>query len=120
MAEAAAFQLAVADLHDALDAQRLPVQVLAGVPAALHAGAAVGVLGSQGGGGPLGPGVALDGVLPQRGQRVDALAAAEGENWVWQGADCDPSGVRCRVSLSNGGLDASTDREFDVAERNLG
>ncbi len=38
---------------------------------------------------------------------VDALAAAEHANWVWEGADCDPSGTRCMISLSNGGLDAS-------------
>jgi prolyl oligopeptidase len=48
---------------------------------------------------------------------VDALAAAENANWVYQGADCDPSGARCMISLSNGGLDASTDREFDVETR---
>jgi prolyl oligopeptidase len=48
---------------------------------------------------------------------VDALARAENANWVYQGADCDPSGVRCMISLSNGGLDASTDREFDVNTR---
>jgi prolyl oligopeptidase len=48
---------------------------------------------------------------------VDALAHAENANWVHQGADCDPSGMRCMISLSNGGLDASTDREFDVNTR---
>ncbi|MGD9981467.1 MAG: prolyl oligopeptidase family protein [Hyphomonadaceae bacterium] len=48
---------------------------------------------------------------------IDALATAEGANWVYQGADCDPSGVRCMVSLSNGGLDASTEREFDLNTR---
>jgi prolyl oligopeptidase len=45
---------------------------------------------------------------------VDALAAAENANWVWHGADCDPSGARCMISFSNGGLDAATEREFDV------
>ncbi len=48
---------------------------------------------------------------------IDALARSENANWVYQGADCDPSGVRCMVSLSNGGLDASTDREFDLQTR---
>ncbi|HEX5004467.1 MAG TPA: prolyl oligopeptidase family serine peptidase [Gemmatimonadales bacterium] len=47
---------------------------------------------------------------------IDTLAAAEGENWVWQGADCDsPSGRRCLIYLSVGGEDASTIREFDLA-----
>jgi len=48
---------------------------------------------------------------------IDALAAAENANWVYQGANCDPSGVRCMIALSNGGLDASTLREFDVERR---
>ncbi|MGD9967075.1 MAG: prolyl oligopeptidase family protein [Hyphomonadaceae bacterium] len=48
---------------------------------------------------------------------IDALATAEQANWVYQGADCDPAGVRCMVSLSNGGLDASTEREFDLRTR---
>ena len=64
----------------------------------------------------------LDGYAANRPQwetvlDIDALARAENANWVWQGADCDPSGVRCMISLSNGGLDASTDREFDVNAR---
>jgi prolyl oligopeptidase len=50
---------------------------------------------------------------------VDALGAAENVNWVWQGADCDPSGARCMIALSNGGLDANTKREFDIASRNF-
>jgi prolyl oligopeptidase len=48
---------------------------------------------------------------------IDALAAGENANWVYQGANCDPAGVRCMISLSNGGLDASTDREFDLQTR---
>lgn len=48
---------------------------------------------------------------------IDALARAENANWVWQGAECDPSGVRCMISLSNGGLDAATEREFDLTTR---
>ncbi|MEO8139753.1 MAG: prolyl oligopeptidase family serine peptidase [Gemmatimonadota bacterium] len=46
---------------------------------------------------------------------LDALATAEGKNWIWQGADCDsPSRQRCLILLSEGGEDASTIREFDL------
>ena len=46
---------------------------------------------------------------------LDALAASEGKNWIWQGADCDsPSERRCLIALSDGGEDASTVREFDL------
>ncbi|MCA8886210.1 MAG: S9 family peptidase, partial [Hyphomonadaceae bacterium] len=48
---------------------------------------------------------------------IDALARTENANWVYHGADCDPAGVRCMISLSNGGLDASTEREFDLQTR---
>jgi prolyl oligopeptidase len=50
---------------------------------------------------------------------LDALAEAEGENWVWKGADClEPEYRRCMVSLSRGGADATVEREFDtVAKR---
>ncbi|WP_293827804.1 prolyl oligopeptidase family serine peptidase [uncultured Brevundimonas sp.] len=45
---------------------------------------------------------------------VDALAAAEGQNWVYKGATCLPPEERyCLISLSNGGKDAVTLREFD-------
>lgn len=44
----------------------------------------------------------------------DALAASEGQNWVYKGASClPPEETRCLVSLSNGGKDAVTVREFD-------
>jgi prolyl oligopeptidase len=46
---------------------------------------------------------------------LDALAAAERENWVWGGAQAfasDPS--RCLVFLSRGGADAQVVREFDT------
>ena len=47
---------------------------------------------------------------------LDALAAAEGENWVWGGVTwLEPAGERCLVSLSRGGGDAHVVREFDVA-----
>ena len=47
---------------------------------------------------------------------LDALAKAEGKNWVWKGADCtSPAERRCLISLSDGGEDATTVREFDPA-----
>ena len=57
---------------------------------------------------------------------LDALAAAEGENWVWHGADvCTPARDaegrpvwrRCLIDLSRGGADATVVREFDLVER---
>ncbi len=46
---------------------------------------------------------------------VDQLAKAENANWVWHGANCRQSDERvCLVSLSDGGEDANTTREFDV------
>ncbi len=46
---------------------------------------------------------------------VDALAKAEGKAWVFHGADClPPAYVRCMISLSPGGSDASEQREFDT------
>jgi prolyl oligopeptidase len=44
----------------------------------------------------------------------DALAKAENANWVFKGADCRQDGTRCLISLSNGGKDAVTVREFDL------
>ncbi|KGM53085.1 prolyl oligopeptidase [Lysobacter arseniciresistens ZS79] len=49
---------------------------------------------------------------------LDALNEAEGENWVWHGADClPPEYRRCLVALSRGGADADVTREFDLASR---
>ncbi|HMP44768.1 MAG TPA: prolyl oligopeptidase family serine peptidase, partial [Sphingopyxis sp.] len=49
---------------------------------------------------------------------VDALGKAEGESWVWHGADClAPDYVRCLVSLSPGGTDADVVREWDRERR---
>ena len=46
---------------------------------------------------------------------VDALAKADGKAWVFHGANClPPAYVRCMVSLSPGGSDASVEREFDT------
>jgi prolyl oligopeptidase len=48
---------------------------------------------------------------------LDALAAAEGENWVWAGANClGPDYRRCLISLSRGGADAHVVREFDAVD----
>ena len=47
---------------------------------------------------------------------IDALANAEGKEWVYAGFQClPPNGTRCLVSLSDGGKDATTIREFDLA-----
>ena len=49
---------------------------------------------------------------------IDALAKAEGKNWVYQGASClPPQERRCLLVLSDGGKDASTIREFDAVDR---
>ncbi len=49
---------------------------------------------------------------------LDALGEAEGESWVWHGADClPPEYTRCIVSLSPGGSDAEAIREFDTATK---
>ncbi|HVQ07929.1 MAG TPA: prolyl oligopeptidase family serine peptidase [Allosphingosinicella sp.] len=49
---------------------------------------------------------------------VDALAAAEGKSWVYQGMNCLPPEERyCLVSLSDGGRDANVVREYDLRER---
>ncbi|WP_028916732.1 prolyl oligopeptidase family serine peptidase [Pseudoxanthomonas sp. J35] len=49
---------------------------------------------------------------------LDALNKAEGENWVWHGADClRPAYERCLVALSRGGADADVTREFDLENK---
>ncbi len=49
---------------------------------------------------------------------LDALAAAEGENWVWGGAvGLPPSHARVLISLSRGGADAAVVREFDTVAK---
>ncbi|WP_414675251.1 prolyl oligopeptidase family serine peptidase [Luteibacter sp.] len=49
---------------------------------------------------------------------VDALSAAEKENWVWHGAQClKPENRYCLVSLSRGGADADVIREFDLTTK---
>jgi prolyl oligopeptidase len=46
---------------------------------------------------------------------LDALSKAENANWFWKGGRCaEPSERRCMISLSDGGEDATTLREFDL------
>jgi prolyl oligopeptidase len=48
---------------------------------------------------------------------LDALSKAEGKRWVFKQVTCyEPEDRKCLVSLSDGGEDAVTTREFDVAE----
>jgi prolyl oligopeptidase len=48
---------------------------------------------------------------------VDALAKAEGANWVYKGVQClPPEQVDCLLSLSDGGKDAVRVREYSIAE----
>jgi prolyl oligopeptidase len=49
---------------------------------------------------------------------IDALARAEGRDWVFKGTDClAPDETRCLISLSDGGKDAVVVREFDTSTR---
>ena len=49
---------------------------------------------------------------------VDALAAKEGENWVWHSFNCVyPEYDRCLVNLSRGGGDTFVTREFDLGTK---
>ena len=51
---------------------------------------------------------------------VDALAQADGENWVWGGADViEPDHTRALISLSRGGSDAAVVREFDMTTQSF-
>ena len=46
---------------------------------------------------------------------VDALAAAEGKEWVYKGSSClPPDGRMCMIALSDGGKDATIMREFNM------
>ena len=49
---------------------------------------------------------------------IDALAKAEGRDWVFKGANClAPDETRCLINLSDGGKDAVTVREFDLTTK---
>ncbi|MET0503840.1 MAG: prolyl oligopeptidase family serine peptidase [Luteibacter sp.] len=51
---------------------------------------------------------------------LDALSAAEKENWVWHGASClKPDNRLCLVYVSRGGADADVVREFDLSTRSF-
>lgn len=51
---------------------------------------------------------------------VDALAAAEGKEWVYQGSTCLPPALnKCMIALSDGGEDATVLREFDTATKSF-
>ncbi|MGA2565128.1 MAG: prolyl oligopeptidase family serine peptidase, partial [Steroidobacteraceae bacterium] len=46
---------------------------------------------------------------------LDAQAREQNANWFWKGADClRPAERRCLISLSDGGEDAVSVREFDL------
>lgn len=46
---------------------------------------------------------------------LDALSLADRANYVWKGATCEPvAGARCMIALSDGGEDATLEREFDL------
>jgi len=47
---------------------------------------------------------------------VDALAEAEGKEWVYKGSTCLPPALnKCMIALSDGGKDATILREFDTS-----
>jgi prolyl oligopeptidase len=49
---------------------------------------------------------------------VDALAKAEGKEWVYQGSTCLPPAMnKCMIALSDGGEDATIMREFDTSTK---
>lgn len=51
---------------------------------------------------------------------VDALSKSENKNWVWKGFDCyEPKNELCLISLSDGGKDAKTNREFNLKTQNF-
>ncbi|HWA60270.1 MAG TPA: S9 family peptidase, partial [Caulobacteraceae bacterium] len=51
---------------------------------------------------------------------LDALSKAENANWIWKGANCPPPKyTRCMVALSNGGEDATEEREFDLTTKSF-
>jgi len=51
---------------------------------------------------------------------IDALSKAETANWVFKGASClPPEETRCLITLSDGGKDAVTVREFDTTTKSF-
>jgi prolyl oligopeptidase len=51
---------------------------------------------------------------------LDALSAAEGENWVYHGSTVlEPEGELCLLKLSRGGADADVVREFNLLSKSF-
>lgn len=51
---------------------------------------------------------------------IDALAAAEGKEWVYKGSTCLPPALtKCMIALSDGGEDATILREFDTSTKSF-
>lgn len=51
---------------------------------------------------------------------IDALAAAEGREWVYKGSTCLPPALsKCMIALSDGGEDATVMREFDTSTKSF-
>lgn len=50
---------------------------------------------------------------------LDVLSQKEGETWVYHGIDISPNGERALISLSPGGSDADTIREFDLKSKSF-
>lgn len=51
---------------------------------------------------------------------IDALAKAEGKNWVFKGYTClEPERRLCMIALSDGGKDAVVWREFDMLRKSF-
>jgi prolyl oligopeptidase len=51
---------------------------------------------------------------------IDALAKAEGKEWVYQGSTCLPPAMnKCMIALSDGGEDATIMREFDMTTKSF-
>lgn len=51
---------------------------------------------------------------------IDALAKAEGREWVYKGSSCLPPALtRCMIALSDGGEDATIMREFDTSTKSF-
>src|SRR5690606_5869745 len=49
---------------------------------------------------------------------IDELANSEGANWVYKGVAClPPENTRCLVQLSDGGKDATRQREYDIGPK---
>ncbi|NOT42460.1 MAG: S9 family peptidase [Alphaproteobacteria bacterium] len=51
---------------------------------------------------------------------LDALAASQGRDWTWRGAEClPPTFTRCLIRLSRNGDEAIIVREFDIATKSF-